>query len=64
MANKLRLEEEEDYNQGQKLDQQLSESAKAMRDNAVLQQMANPTQQQVQPAAFVAFCCYVTYNVM
>ena len=51
VANKLRLEEEEDqHRQGQDMTDQLSESAQAIRDASALQQMASQsdsTQDQV-----------------
>lgn len=52
VGNKLRLEEEEDYRrQGQQLEEEVSESAKAMRDISAFQLMtqADGHQAQVQP---------------
>ena len=50
VANKLRLEEEEDYRkQGQEPEQQLSESAEAVRNSSVFQQLGGAvTPPQIQ----------------
>jgi len=49
VANKLRLEEEEDYRrQGQQLEEEVSESAKAMRDISAFQLMTQSDGEQAQ----------------
>ncbi|KAL0044024.1 hypothetical protein WJX82_003319 [Trebouxia sp. C0006] len=49
VANKLRLEEEEDYRrQGQQLEEEVSESAKAMRDISAFQLMTQSDGDQAQ----------------